>query len=297
MKMQLKEMMHILELKFNLKLQHTCFNAFRRFLSRRGPVGQLRSNQDSKFIGARRELREALEEMDESKVRKELLKSKCDWISFKMNVPHASHMGGVWERQIRTVRAVLSSLLVSNGAQLDDESLRTLMCEAESIVNSRPLTVNQLTDPDSPEPLTPNHLLTMKSKVLLPPPGVFQGADVYCRRRWRRVQHLGNEFWSHWRKEFLLSLQERRKWIRPERNLCVGDIVMVKEENIARNQWELSRISSVYPSADGRVRKVQVAVADENLDKKGRRINPVRFYDRPVQKLVLLVPCGESASG
>ena len=190
---------------------------------------QLRSDQGTNFVGARRELREALEEMNEDKVREELLKSKCDWISFKMNMPAASHMGGVWERQIRTVRAVLSSLLVSNGAQLDDESLRTLMCEAESIVNSRPLTVNQLTDPDSPEPLTPSHLLTMKSKILLPPPGVFEGADVYSQRCWRRVQHLVNEFWTRWRKEFLLSLQERQKWVHPERNLCVGDIYLGTE--------------------------------------------------------------------
>jgi hypothetical protein len=43
----------------------------------------------------------------------------------------ASHMGGVWERQIRTVRSVLSALLQSNGSQLDDELLRTLMCETE----------------------------------------------------------------------------------------------------------------------------------------------------------------------
>ena len=95
-----------------------------------------------------------------------------------MNVPSASHMDGVCERQIRTVRNVLSSLLQHNAEQLDDESLWTLMCEAEALVNSRPLTVNQLTDPDSPEPLTPSHLLTMKSKVLLSPPGEFEPANM-----------------------------------------------------------------------------------------------------------------------
>ena len=113
-------------------------NALRRFLSRRGPVRQLRNDQGTNFVGARRELKEALAEMDQSRVKQELLKQGCDWIEFKMNVPAASHMGGVWERQIRTVRSVLTSILATNGAQLDDESLRTLMCEAESIVNSRP---------------------------------------------------------------------------------------------------------------------------------------------------------------
>ena len=87
--------------------------------------------------------------MNQDKIKKKLLEEQCDWFTFKMNVPAASHMGGVWERQIRTVRNVLASLLQDNGQQLDDESLRTLMCEAEAIVNSRPLTVTQLTDPDS----------------------------------------------------------------------------------------------------------------------------------------------------
>ena len=153
-----------------------------------------------------------------------------------MNVPAASHMGGVWERQIRSARNVLSSLLQKNGKQLDAESLRTLMCEAKAIVNSRPLTVSQLADPDSLSPLTPNHLLTMKTKVILAPPGTFQPADVYCRKRWRRVTHLANEFWTRWRKEFfLLNLQQRQKWTRPGRNLAVDDIIMIKDENLPRN--------------------------------------------------------------
>ena len=144
--------------------------------------------------------------------------------------------------------------------------------------------------PDSPEPLTPNHLLTMKSKILLPPPGNFQPADVYARKRWRRVQHLTNEFWSRWRKEFLLRLQERQKWTRPRRNLNVDDVVIVKDVNTPRNAWQLARVSTVYPSDDGQVRKVQVALADSCLDSKGRRTGPMRYLERPIQKLVLLVP-------
>ena len=92
-------------------------NALRRFLSRRGPVRQIRCDQGTNLVGARRELKEALAKMDHSDVKVELQRSHCDWIDFKMNVPAASHMGGVWERQIRTVRSVLFSLLASNGRQ------------------------------------------------------------------------------------------------------------------------------------------------------------------------------------
>jgi hypothetical protein len=108
--------------------------------------------------------------MNQERIKPKLLKENCDWFDFKFNTPKASHMGGVWERQIRTVRNVLNAILHKNGYQLNEESLRTFMCEAESIVNSRPVTVDNLSSPHCPEPLTPNHLLTMKSKIVLPPP-------------------------------------------------------------------------------------------------------------------------------
>ena len=76
----------------------------------------------------------------------------CDLIGFKMNFPAASHMGGAWERQIRSVRNVLSSLLLKHGEQLNDESLRTFLHESAAVVNSRPLSVDNVNDPLSVTP-------------------------------------------------------------------------------------------------------------------------------------------------
>lgn len=149
-------------------------NALRRFIAVRGPIRQLRSDMGTNFVGAKKEL----EVFNDDKTRDYLLRQNCDYIEFKMTVPSASHMGGDWERQIRTVRTVLEGLLSSSGQQLDDESLRTLLYEAMAIVNGRPLTVNSLTDVTAVEPLTPNHLLHMKTKVVLPPPGEFQREDI-----------------------------------------------------------------------------------------------------------------------
>ena len=67
-----------------------------------------------------------------------------DWVLWEKNTPSASHMGGVWERQIRTVKSVLMSLIKSSPRVLDSETLRTFLVEAESIVNSRPLTLENL---------------------------------------------------------------------------------------------------------------------------------------------------------
>lgn len=85
-----------------------------------------------------------------------------------MNVPHASHKGGTRELQISTVQNVLASLLSKHGTQLGNETLRTFMVEAEAIVNCRSLPVDTMNSPDMPEILTPNHLLTIKFKIILP---------------------------------------------------------------------------------------------------------------------------------
>ena len=228
--------------------------------------------------------------MNQDKVQEYLLENGCEWIPFKMNVPHSSHMGGVWERQIRTVRSALETLLNKAGSQLDDEAFRTFMTEVECIVNSRPLTTTNLSASDAPEPLTPNHLLTIKPKVVLPPPGKFQREDLYSHRWWRRVQYVANQFWLRWRKEFLQNQQERKKWIRPEQNLQVGDIVISKESEETRNRWPLARVVETFPSKDGRVRTVKLMMADSARDNPGKRQHPPSFLDRPIHKLVVLLP-------
>ena len=162
------------------------------------------------------------------------------------------------------------------------------MCETEAIVNSRPLTVDNISSPTEAEPLTPNHLLTMKSRVLLPPPEEFQRADLYLVKRWRRVHYIVNQFWSHWRKEFLYTLKQRQKWNKPRRNMQTGDIVLIKEDNVPRNLWRKAYVEEAYTDNDGLVRKVKVTVADPWLDRQGKRVRVSSTLKRPIQKLVLL---------
>ena len=93
-------------------------------------------------MGLRSEQMHAGEELDQKSIREFLLQKGCDYIEYKMNVPKASHMGGAWERQIRTVCNVLNALLKTNSSHHDDDSLRTLMYVVSANVNSRPLTMS-----------------------------------------------------------------------------------------------------------------------------------------------------------
>ena len=75
--------------------------------------------------------------MDDDKIQSFMQEHGRDWIKWYKNPPLASHMGGVWERQILSPRAILSSLLKTHGQSLEDESLITLMTVAEDMLNSR----------------------------------------------------------------------------------------------------------------------------------------------------------------
>ena len=93
-----------IEMLDDLTNPNAFINALRSFIAIRGNVRQIRCDQGSNFFGARCEFVDALKKMDQTQV-KEL---GCEFI---MNTPSSSHMGGVWERQIRTIRSVLTSIL------------------------------------------------------------------------------------------------------------------------------------------------------------------------------------------
>ena len=259
-------------------------NALRRFIAIRGPIRLLRCDQGTNFVGAKGQLES---QVDMTAIKDNMIRHGCDF-KFKTNPPAASHFGGVWERMIRSTRAILDTLLSQVGDQLNGESLRTFLCEAMAIINSRPLSAMNLNDPTAPAPITPNHLLTMKSEVIVPPPGDFVKEDLYSIKRWRRIQYLANQFWSRWRSEYLNLLQVRRKNMKPKRNLKPGDIVIIVDENVVRNQWKMGKIEEIFMSDDGFVRSAKVFVGHSG-GAQGSGKRPNSYVQRPITKLVLLV--------
>ena len=110
----------------------TFLNALRTVVAIRGPIRQIRCDQGTNFVGAMNELERA---------RRSTLADGCKTmnIEFLFNPPHASHIGGAWERQIRTIRSVLKVLLERYGWRLSTTALRTALYEVMAIINCRPL--------------------------------------------------------------------------------------------------------------------------------------------------------------
>ncbi|KAL1269203.1 hypothetical protein QQF64_031492 [Cirrhinus molitorella] len=145
--------------------------ALRRFISRRGKPFEIISDQGTNFRGGERALQEDFAALHPS-LQEQLAGLQ---ISFKFNPPGASHFGGCWEREIRSLKSSLCSTL---GDQIvTEEVLRTVLVEIEGILNSKPLgyTSSDVADPD---PVTPNMLLMGRPDSSLPQVELACGPDV-----------------------------------------------------------------------------------------------------------------------
>lgn len=249
-------------------------NALRRFLAIRGKVKEFRSDRGTNFTGACDELKINTIQVEKDEISDFLYKNDVVW---KFNVPHSSHMGGVWERMIGIVRRILDNMLI-NTKELTHDVIVTLMAEVCAIVNSRPL-VPISTDVNNPDVLSPATLLTLKSEFQEQLVEPLDLKDM-LRSQWKRAKHLSDTFWCRWRKEFLQSLQKRIKWKSDQDNISVGDVVILRNQEVGRIYWPLGRVNRVFPSPDGRVRKVEVTITKDN-----KRC----AYIRPITELILLI--------
>ncbi|XP_048749330.2 uncharacterized protein LOC125661393 [Ostrea edulis] len=251
-------------------------NAYRRFVAIRRPIKLLRSDRGTNFVGAIQDLGIEAEFVEDGRIAKTLETYGTSW---KFNPPHSSHFGGSWERMIGTCRRILDNMLMQDRNKLTHDSLVTLMAEVSAIVNSRPL-LPISTDPENPEILSPSVLLTHKKGQNDTCPFPQFGTKDMLRSQWKLVQGLADEFWSKWTKEYISSLQVRRKWKQPEVNLNVGDIVLVREKDFHRSMWPMAIVTKLFPSDDFLVRKVEIKLYKENK---------ICVFVRPVVDLVLLV--------
>ena len=126
-----------IHLEMDVSLDTDAFiNAFIGFVTRRGTPQKVWSDNGTNLVGGHAELKRCLQQVNHDSIVQAARRQNVDWT---FNPPLASHHGGVWERMIRVVRRVLLALLTSSPIMTED-ILHTVLCEAENMVNSRPLT-------------------------------------------------------------------------------------------------------------------------------------------------------------
>ena len=132
----------------------------------------------------------------------------------------------------------------------------------------------------------------MKTYQPQSPPSVFVKEDLYARKRWRRVQYLLEQFWSRWKAEYLINLNQQNKWQVKRRNMKAGDVVLVKDENTDRMKWPLAVVEEAIIGKDGLVRNVilRMRTGESEVVGKNAKFSQLK---RPIQKVVLLLENNE----
>lgn len=188
-------------------------------------------------------------------------------IEWKFIPPGAPHMGGAWERLVRSVKTALLSTLKEKSPR--EETLHTLLLEVEHIVNSRPLT--PVSADLEEEALTPNHFLIGRSSGTTPI-GTFK--DECDKKSWEQSQHLADYFWKRWIKEYQPLLLTRAGNMLFE-NPKVGDVVLITDGNLPRCIWPRGEIVRTLPGNDGIVRVVEVRTNTGILKRPTSRLIPL----------------------
>ena len=124
-----------------------------RFVSRRGTLAMIWSDNGANFIEAEKELRECIEKWNTLNIATELAHKGIKW---RFNPPNAPHQGGIWERLVRSFKRVLYTIFGTS--RVTDEVLNTTFCLIEHALHARPLTPVSA-DPSDLGAITPNHLL------------------------------------------------------------------------------------------------------------------------------------------
>lgn len=244
--------------------------ALRRFTARRGLCSHIFSDNGTNFVGANKELKKSFEEakFDWKDVVEAISKEGTEWHFIP---PASPHFGGLWEAGVKSIKYHLKRIIGTDTYTF--EELTTLLHQVEACLNSRPLC--PMTDnPQDFTALTPGHFLVGRPLNTIPQPDLAD-TNIGYLQRWQRIQKLQQLFWRQWKAEYLTRLQQRPKWLKIEDQPKIGDLVLIKDDNVPPTKWSLARVVDTYPGTDNLVRVVKLKIPNGEIK-------------RPITKICLL---------
>ncbi|GJQ65570.1 hypothetical protein Trydic_g7669 [Trypoxylus dichotomus] len=164
---------------------------FRRFVSRRGLLSHMYSDNGRNFIGA---------------------KSQLD------NLAYSPHQGRLWEAGVKSVKHHIKRVLGTTLVTF--ENFLTILIQIEAILNSRPMYPFS-SSPNDFEPITPSHFIIGHKVTSVPDPDVTT-QPVNRLASLQVIQRLTQIIWKRWSINYVSELQQRTKWTRRNDNRQPG---------------------------------------------------------------------------
>ena len=243
--------------------------ALTRFICRQCHPKQIRNGKSTNFVGAERELRDTLKNINKDKVKYVLNENDINW---KFNPPSSLWMDSAMELLVnitkKNLKTIMADRTVNN--QLFGEMRKiTFLTEVKSIVNSVPLTASTDHIQDA-IPFTSNHFLIRQSS----PRDQFVNVSkkiVNSRTKWKAAQAMTSLIWKRWIREYLPLFTCRKKWAANIRHFGLGDLVIIVKKEVKRSKWPLGRVLEIYKSKDI-VRSIKVKSSTTELIKPDAKL-------------------------
>ncbi|XP_075162761.1 uncharacterized protein LOC142235393 [Haematobia irritans] len=235
----------------------TFLAAFARFVSRRGSPKDMYSDNGTNFVGASRVLKSDFRNFIRN-ISSEVMETYVNnGIHWHFNPAGAPHMGGLWEAGVKSFKHHFRR--IASNLKYTYEEFSTLLARIEACLNSRTLCPLS-EDVSCIDALTPGHFL-VGGPLLAPPEPQINEAPISIINRWQRVKALNQNICIRWKEEYLKEMFKRSKWKTEKLNLKVNDMVVVRDDNLAPNEWRLGRITKVFPGVDEKVRVAEIQTA------------------------------------
>lgn len=258
----------------------------KRFMNLRGTPSRIQSDPGSQLVAASKEV----EKWNYERITEWSNKYKITWY---FTPTDSQHYNGVAEAMIKVTKKQLNDVIKSR--TLTKGELDTLFSDVMFIVNSRPLMKSAGDDTLSGNPITPLHLLG--GRATLNVPSLEFDGRASLTKRLRFLEEIKDEFWRKWFSQVFPNLVPCYKWRTKHRDVQIGDIVLVKDANLLRNEYRLARVGDVITGDDGHVRRVKLLykILDDGRTlpaEAAEDLKKAKFQEteRSVQNIVVIVP-------
>ena len=169
-------------------------------------------------------------------------------ITWTFIVERAPWWGGFWERLIQSVKRCLRKVIGRNILRF--EQLRTLLVEAEGVVNARPLTYVCDDTEGISYALCPAHLMYGRRICRTPNSQHLEIVSTFqsLTKKWKNHKKLLNQFTSQWRKDYLLNLRECHAVKSTKESypmIEVGQLVILRDDITKRVFWKIARVDEL----------------------------------------------------
>ena len=250
----------------------TFLDCFTKLECHNGRPNLIQSDNQSTFRKANKELKALLKKINWDALRKHGAAKGTDW---KFTTSYTPSENGLVESLVKNCKRAIRAAVRNH--KLTFEKLDVVFAEVEAVVNSRPIAYYESDDPNECRSISAFELVKGRPRNPLPDPQSYEGLSLASV--WRIRRRILNHFWRLWNHRYLTDLQVSKRWpLRNQAPIAEGLRCLVKDKNIARNNWKNAVIVEVHPSPnDGLVRKVTLRTPNGSLIR--RNVRELSYYE------------------